>query len=187
MFLLGKLLLLAVSAVIYFPRCALMLCWLSCVSFLECIPKPKTAFLWTNMTSGRITECTIQTTCKKSCSYRVIRFLNNSEQSTDTPKWEGINADGSSRNESLLMKWDTVGSHSRHFNKLLHDTILARKRRTHKQCPFLFLTLCNSYQIQHFDWNIRRSPLNPVLGKNPVLKTEINGRGDPLRWPRDTL
>jgi hypothetical protein len=21
----------------------------------------------------------------------------------------------------------------------------------------------------------------------PVLKTEINGRGDPLRWPRDTL
>jgi hypothetical protein len=21
----------------------------------------------------------------------------------------------------------------------------------------------------------------------PVFKTEINGRGDPLRWPRDTL
>jgi hypothetical protein len=21
----------------------------------------------------------------------------------------------------------------------------------------------------------------------PVLKTEINGRGDPLRWPRDAL
>jgi hypothetical protein len=26
-----------------------------------------------------------------------------------------------------------------------------------------------------------------MLPTNPVLKAEINGRGDPLRWPRDTL
>jgi hypothetical protein len=31
-----------------------------------------------------------------------------------------------------------------------------------------------------------RSYLNEKVAA-PVLKTEINGRGDPLRWPRDTL
>ena len=31
-----------------------------------------------------------------------------------------------------------------------------------------------------------RSYLNKKL-EAPVQKTEINGRGDPLRWPRDTL
>jgi hypothetical protein len=31
-----------------------------------------------------------------------------------------------------------------------------------------------------------RSYLNEKV-EAPVLKTEINGRGDPLDWPRDTL
>jgi hypothetical protein len=31
-----------------------------------------------------------------------------------------------------------------------------------------------------------RSYLNEKIAA-PVLKTEINGRGNPLRWPRDTL
>jgi hypothetical protein len=26
-----------------------------------------------------------------------------------------------------------------------------------------------------------------IVELEPVLKTEINGRGDPLRWPRNTL
>jgi hypothetical protein len=26
-----------------------------------------------------------------------------------------------------------------------------------------------------------------TVDPTPVLKTEINGRGDPLHWPRDTL
>ena len=35
-----------------------------------------------------------------------------------------------------------------------------------------------------------KSQLRSYLNKKvaaPVQKTEINGRGDPLRWPRDTL
>ena len=32
-----------------------------------------------------------------------------------------------------------------------------------------------------------RSYLNKKKVATPVQKTEINGRGDPLRWPRDTF
>ena len=34
-------------------------------------------------------------------------------------------------------------------------------------------------------WGQLRSYLNKKVAA-PVQKTEINGRGDPLRWPRDT-
>jgi hypothetical protein len=53
------------------------------------------------------------------------------------------------------------------------------------------------YNIMNFTYNTgQRSSSIPALCqgsilflfcKSPVLKTEFNGRGDPLRWPRDTL
>jgi hypothetical protein len=36
-------------------------------------------------------------------------------------------------------------------------------------------------------WRLVSEYLNMLSHKSRVYKTEINGSGDPLRWPRDTL